>query len=118
MVWKWHNFLESQAPPGRTAVRINMDESPLKFDQVRRTKGLFAMPKAELKRKRETFVRPASLALRRSAITLIAFVCDDAATQKLLPQLVVGNRQMLSRSIAAKYRLRADSVYVLSRPSG
>ena len=117
-VWKWHNFLDSRAPPGRTTVRINMDESPLKFDQVRRTKGLIAIPKAELKRKRETLVRPASLSLRRSVITLIAFVCDDAATQKLLPQVVVGNRRLLPRKVADLYRLRSDSVYVLSRTSG
>ena len=56
--------------------------------------------------------------MRRSVNTLIAVVCDDAATQKLLPQLVVGNRRLLPRNIAAKYRVRTDSVYVLSRSSG
>ena len=117
-MWKWHNFLDSRAPPGRTTVRINMDEPPRKFDQVRRTKGLIAIPKAELKRKKETVVRPASLALRRSVITLIAFVCDDAATRKLLPQVVVGNHRLLPRNVAAMHRLRSDSVYVLSRASG
>ena len=53
--WKWHNFLESQAPAGRRVVRINMDESPIKFDQVRQLKGLIAVPKQEFKRKSRNY---------------------------------------------------------------
>ena len=116
--WKWHNFLESQAPAGRRVVRINMDESPIKFDQVRQLKGLIAVPKQELKRKAETIQRKASLAMRRSVITLVAFTCDDDVIQKILPQVIVGSHRLLPRRVAALHRSREDSIYVLSRKSG
>ena len=108
----------AQAPPGRRTVRINMDETPIKMDPVRKCKGLIAVPKAELKRKSASMVRPASLALRRSVITLVAFVCDDDAVQKQLPQIIVGNHRLLPKKAAALHRTRQDSVYVLSRKSG
>ena len=104
--WKWHNFLESQAPAGRRVVRINMDESPIKFDQVRQLKGLIAVPKQELKRKAETIQRKASLAMRRSVITLVAFTCDDDVIQKILPQVIVGSHRLLPRRVAALHRSR------------
>ena len=117
-VWKWYNFLEARAPPGRQVVRINMDETPLKYDQVRKRKGLLAISKAQHKKQKETLVRRASLALRRSVITLVAFMCDDNDIQKLLPQLIIGNHRLLPRSLAALHRERSDSVYVLSRKTG
>ena len=117
-VWKWYNFLEARAPPGRQVVRINMDETPLKYDQVRKRKGLLAISKAQHKKQKETLVRRASLALRRSVITLVAFMCDDDDIQKLLPQVIIGNHRLLPRSLAALHRERSDSVYVLSRKTG
>ena len=95
-----------------------MDESPIKFFQDRHLSGLIAVPKQELKRKAETLLRPASLGLRRSVITLIAFVCDCDEIQKILPQVIVGNRKLLPRWVAALHKQRGDSVYVLSRHSG
>ena len=117
-VWKWYNFLEARAPPGRQVVRINMDETPLKYDQVRKRKGLLAISKAQHKKQKETLVRRASLALRRSVNTLVAFMCDDDDIQKLLPQVIIGNHRLLLRSLAALHRDRSDSVYVLSRKTG
>ena len=102
----------------RRVVRINMDESPIKFDQSRQLRGLIAVSKQELKRKAETMRQNASLAMRRSVITLVAFTCDDEEVQKMLPQVVVGNHRLLPRSLAALHRARTDSVYVLSRESG
>ena len=95
-----------------------MDETPIKFDQERNIKGLLAIPKMELTRRSESIQRSASLSLRRSTITLIAFVCDDDAIQKRLPQVILGNHRLLPRRVAALHRLRDDSIYVLSRESG
>jgi len=99
-------------------VRINMDESSVKLDPVRNIPGMVALPKTELKRKAAALVRPASLSLRRAAITLIAFVCDDESTQALLPQVIVGNKRLLPKNVAALHRDRRDNIYVLSRKSG
>ena len=48
-----------------------MDETLLKLDQVRQKKGLLAILKADLKRQMDSLLRPASLALRQSVITLV-----------------------------------------------
>ena len=48
-----------------------MDETLLKLDQVRQKKGLLAILKADLKRQMDALLRPASLALRQSVITLV-----------------------------------------------
>ena len=90
-----------------------MDESPLPLDPVRRTKGL----KAERKRRADTMLRRAKLSLRRSVFTLIAFVSDDEATQRLLPQIIAGNKKLLPRRLASAHVHRSDNVYVLSRKS-
>ena len=95
-----------------------MDESPIKLFQDRQLPGLIAVPKQELKKKAETLLRKASLGLRRSVITLIAFVCDCDEVQKMLPQVIVGNRRLLPRWLARLHKKRGDSVYVLSRDSG
>ena len=95
-----------------------MDESPIKFDQDRQLRGLIAVPKEELKRKTESIQRHASLAMRRSVITLVAFTCDDEEVQRILPPVIIGNHKLLPRRVAAMHRGRADSVYVLSRESG
>ena len=95
--WRWHNFLESRAPPGRKVVRMNMDESSIKLDPVRNVRGMVAISKRDVKRKAAMLVRPASLSLRRAAITLIAFLSDDEFTQSLLPQVIVGNKKLLPK---------------------
>jgi hypothetical protein len=94
--WNWNNFLEAQNLQGKPVLHINLDESCVRMHSGP-CKGIVVAPTGvPLK----TFLKQetrASLRLRRSAVTLVAMVCDCAATQRLLPQVIVGNEHVLSK---------------------
>ena len=77
-------------------VSINMDETSVKLCPAARP-GAVAVPRGHsLAGVLKTTQQKASLATRRSAFTLVAFVCDCPALQAELPQIVVANEQPLS----------------------
>ena len=70
--WQWNNFWEAQAPPGRRIVHINIDETSVKLAPTVRAGAVARVPGEKL---RHLLLREqkASLRLRRSAVTLMAF---------------------------------------------
>ena len=61
----------------------------------------------------------AALSARRSAVTLVASVCDDVEIQPVLPQVIVGSERVLARGDAQKINAEPDaSVYCLRKKSG
>ena len=96
--WQWNNFLEAQAPAGRRIVRINMDETHVKLYFPLRKGAIAPLPCDTFKLWRVGETK-ASLSLRRSGVTFVAFVCDDHEVQQRLPQIVIGGETVLPRRV-------------------
>ena len=87
-VWQWSNFLHKQIEVRRSPLRINMDETGVCLHQASRA-GLVTSTARRLRRMPRSLARQATRQQMRTMISLIAFVCDDAALQKKLPQILV-----------------------------
>ena len=115
--WRWHNFIESEGVGDKTVVRINMDESCCKLSpQLRR--GLVALPSGLKSRQFLQIERRNPLKLRRSAVTLAAFVSDNDAVNKVLPQIIVGAEHVIQAWMTPLLNNnRTDSIFVIRRKS-
>ena len=94
--WQWNNFLEQQCPIGKTILHVNMDESCVRMHCDSKA-GFVVVPSGH--RKKHVLRREMKVGLRqrRSAVTLVAFICDDFTIQKHLPQIIIGNEMVLLR---------------------
>ena len=90
--WQWSNFLSSLATAEQQVVRINLDETccPLCTEA---SKGAVAIGHNGSRKEAMMGEYRASLSARRSAVTLVASVCDDVEIQPVLPQDTVGTGQ-------------------------
>ena len=115
--WKWHNFLEAEGIGDKRVVRINMDESSCKLSpQLRR--GLVALPSGLKSRHFLQIERRNPLKLRRSAVTLAAFISDNDEINQALPQIIVGAEHVIQAWMTPLLmRPRTDSIFVLRRKS-
>ena len=115
--WQWHDFWQSRAPSAETVVRVNMDETAVKLDLQRRSPGFVkAKTKAEKKALR-TVRQKLTLREKRAAVTVVAWLCDDARLQQRLPQYIVGNESVLPASVVRTFRQGEGSVFMLRRKS-
>ena len=89
MAWRWFNYVSQQVPEGKTALRINVDETSISLCQGD-GKGTVFFGKRKRCRGAEP-VQKVKKALKRTCVTHIAFICDRASLQPLMPQVVVGN---------------------------
>lgn len=118
-VWQWSNFLEAQNNQNskRPVLRVNMDETSVKLDWESR-RGLVMVPEGCKLRDFLKNKRKSKLNSRRSALSLVAFVCDDSDKQRLLPQVFVGNAHVLTLAAAEHlFDATQDNVFVLRRNS-
>ena len=116
--WQWCNFLESLAPAGKQVVRINLDETCCRLC-TEATKGGVAVGRNRSRKEALIGEHKASLSARRSAVTLVASVCDDTEIQALLPQVILGNERVLSKGEAHRINAEPDArVYCLRLKSG
>ena len=118
--WQWCNFLHASARPGTTVVNINLDETSIKLSPTPR-RGAVAVPRGKsLARVLQTATQKASLALRRSAFTLVALVCDCPRVQKGLPQILVGCEQIFPARLLAAWSQspRQDNMYFFRQKTG
>ena len=118
--WQWCNFLHASARPGTTVVNINLDETCIKLSPTPR-RGAVAVPRGKsLARVLQTATQKASLALRRSAFTLVALVCDCPRVQEGLPQILVGSEQIFPARLFAAWSQspRQDNMYFLRQKTG
>ena len=115
--WQWSNFLEAQAAPGQVVVHINLDETCVKLcPSVPR--GAVAIDGGSTKKEALEQEQKASLHARRSAMTFVCSVCDDAIVQRALPQVIIGNEKILPLSAANILNKKdTDNILVLRQKS-
>ena len=115
--WRWSNFLGSVAADGKPVLRVNMDETNLKLHVTSRPGLVF---EASPKRRRQLLRqgRGPSLHVRRSAVTLVAFACDDERVQKLLPQIFVVNEHVVTKAAVEDFASTCSgNVQIIRRKS-
>ena len=98
-MWQWFRFLQGQVPPGRPVLRLNLDETSVRFWYEPR-KGL-RRPRDEIPR--VGFARKASRAQLRKAFSHIAIICDDTSLQPYLPQVLLVNERTVSAELNRRW---------------
>ena len=92
---------------GRRLLRINVDETAVCLFQGGGRGNVFLT-------KGEECHQHAPLSQRRTYLTHVAFICDDAALQPLLPQYIVaGNRSLSAAELAAAQAESPSNVVVV-----
>jgi hypothetical protein len=113
--WRWSNFIVSSNADGKPVLRVNLDETSLKFHVAPRP-GLVVESVAG--RRRQPFGEGcgADLKARRSSVTLVAFACDSDAHQATLPQVIVLGERVVSVAEAADLSEQCqDHVFAIRR---
>lgn len=115
-VWTWCNFLHEQVPPGMTPLRINFDETAVRY-QVESRSGCLTQSAQRERRTPRSLTRQATRATTRSMLSLCTFVCDDAEIQKRLPQvLVVNGRRTSAAEADAMLRELPECMHLWRQP--
>ena len=116
-VWQWWSFCRAQVPPHKRILNINLDESSIPV-WLGGAAGTVVLRDSCGKRIHENRAR-ASLSLKRGAVTLVAWICDNSTIQPFLPQIVLVNRALMSEEEwGALFTLLPPNVLVLRRKSG
>ena len=82
--WQWFNWSIAQVPAGKTALRLNMDETSLRllYDAA---KGVIASEPIAQAGRRGRLAQKATRGQTRGALSLIALICDESSVQPRLP---------------------------------
>jgi hypothetical protein len=115
--FRWSNFLgEFTSSAGRPVLRVNLDETSIPL-VPRPRKGYVIFGS----RRRRWVPAPGpgpSLSLRRSSVSLVAFLCDDPVLQLRLPQVFVSNEHVLTVADVAQLNATCrPNVFVVRRKS-
>jgi hypothetical protein len=94
-VWRWSNFLHSQLAAGKKALHVNLDETGIRMHQVA-GKGMLVNAAILEKRKAASLTQDVSKAMLRGSFTHVTVICDDGEAQKLLPQILIVNKHMVT----------------------
>lgn len=105
-VWQWWNCVSAHVAPGRTALRINLDETSVCLHQGRKKGVVFLkrMPRVNV-----------PLSRRRTYMTYVALACDLPAAQRVLPQVIIGNLHTLPAKSMATLRAALPANVTLLR---
>ena len=106
--WQWYNYVADRVPAGKTALRINLDETSVCLFQGTGRGTVFVSKKRRL-------TQHAPRALRRRCMTHVGVVCDDTTLQPHLPQVLIGNWSTFKAGSMAALRARAPPNVVLLR---
>jgi hypothetical protein len=96
---RWDRFVATARAEGLTPLRINMDESSIKMWPGSRA-GTVVPPSPAPGPAGPPLEVRVPLRARRSAVSLVAFVCDDDDVQRQLPQFIVTNTRMAPAVVA------------------
>jgi hypothetical protein len=114
--FRWSNFVRATAGTVKPILSLNLDESSIKLCPVA-TRGYVIFDL----RGRRTILRLGprpSLNLRRSAVSLVSFLCDDPVVQPCLPHVFVSNTHVLSKAdVAATNEACPRNVFCIRRKS-
>ena len=98
-MWQWFHFLQAQVPPDRPVLRLNLDETSVRFWYEPRL-GL-RRPRGQVPR--AGFARKASRAQLRKAFSHVAIICDDSSLQPHLPQVLLVNERTVSAELHRRW---------------
>ena len=111
--WQWWHAVRSKINASKPILKINMDETSVA--------AFHGSIKGNVIKKRKSEGEPVQFAdrkKRRTAFTHAAFICDNERVQRKLPQLILGNTNILT---IAKYNAivarRPWNVYVKAAKS-
>ena len=81
--------------------------------------GFVRVPEGGIRREFLRQEQKATLGTRRSGFALMACVADDPAIQRVLPQIILANKAVMTRAdfLALGGHLRADNIFLLRRKS-
>ena len=111
-VWQWCNYLRSKVPANKIPLLINFDETAICLFQGHGRGNVFVAKgraAAQNISRRET----------RTHLTHVAFVCDAAEVQAVMPQIIIANeRTILARDfVALRAACPANVVLVRAKSS-
>ena len=98
-VWQWFHFLQEQVPPGRPVLRLNLDETSVRF-WYEPCKGL-RRPGGQVPR--AGFARKASRAQLRKAFSHVAIMCNDTSLQPHLPRVLLVTERTVSAELNRRW---------------
>lgn len=102
-MWAWSNFLHSQCPPGLRPLRLNLDETGVRLIQNDRA-GYLTHAAVGILRSPRSLRKEASRAACRAMFTLVTVICDDAAIQRVLPQVVLFPARLANAAVRTQIR--------------
>ena len=115
--WRWWNFWAAQVPADKQILRLNMDETAIRF-YYKASRGFIVRPGGSKADRPMQVLRRVGKATQRKALTHIATICDDPEVQVKLPQVLLGNGTVLpKRQMEHITRKLSGNVYVWRRKS-
>ena len=111
--WRWFNAVAARAKAkNKTLLRINCDETNV-VRGLRREKGLMVH-----RMKHGTPPLIEDKQEERGSWTHLTFICDDSMVQTKLPQVIVGNEQLLRvQDMSCLESQLPDNVYLVRQKS-
>ena len=116
-MWKWANYVHAEAARvGRKVLLVNVDETSVPV--IAAPRGILVWYGAEGEKLSE--VRQQSTrSEQRANFTHVAMICNNEALQKLLPQVLIVPRKLLTVAMTESLReQRPRNVYVLRQEKG
>ena len=110
-VWQWHNYLCSRVPVDKQILNVNMDETSVCMVQGTGAGNIFAD-------KADRITQNFPTAMQRTNVTHVAFICDNAEVQHLMPQVIIANEHTITdREMFALRAASPRNVRILRRRS-
>ena len=109
--WQWFNHLLSNTPDDKRVLRVNLDETAICLFPDSRGGNLFISKEEQpnVNVKQQT---------KRTYMTHVAIVCDDAEVQKVLPQVIIANEHTIAAGSLEELRAACPPhVHILRRKS-
>ena len=95
--WKWWNYSEATAPPGKQLLTINLDETYVGYYQ-----GLFKRNLGVSKKTwpiiQKPLSQPASRSQLRMGLTHVGLLWDVPSAQRLPPQMLIASEKVSTTS--------------------
>ena len=113
-VWAWSNCVQQEDRQGRRLLRINLDETAVCMCSSWRD-GFLVRAARQSSRAGRSLTRDFSRAEQRTNITHVALICDDAAIQPFLPQIILVSERLVHRDVCVHTQRSLPPCCVLLR---
>ena len=92
--WQWFNWVADQIPANKQPLILNMDETQCKKFYNSKDGVIAGEPLARAAKKGEK-AQQVTLRDTKAALSLVAVLCNDEHIQRVLPQFILGNENIL-----------------------